>query len=135
MKYLLDTNICIFLMQDEPNVRAAFFEKKKDGIAISAITLAELEFGVNNSKSSAAADRNRIKLISFLTLVDVLEFDSKAAAEYGKIFAVLTKNGNRIGILDTQIAAHAKSAGLIVVTNNTREFERIDRLTLEDWTK
>ena len=127
--------MCVFLMQDHPNVQAAFSKKKKDGIAISTITLAELEFGVNNSKSSAAMDRNRTKLISFLTLVDVLEFDSKAAAEYGKIFAILTKNGNRIGLLDTQIAAHAKSAGLITVTNNQKEFGRIDGLILEDWTK
>jgi len=135
MKYMFDTNMCIFLMQDEPNVLSAFSAKKKDGIAISTITLAELEFGVNNSKSSAAMDRNRTKLISFLTLVDVLEFDSKAAAEYGKIFAILTKNGNRIGLLDTQIAAHAKSARLITVTNNHKEFGRIDGLILEDWTK
>jgi len=135
MKYMFDTNMCVFLMQDHPNVQAAFSKKKKDGIAISTITLAELEFGVNNSKSSAAMDRNRTKLISFLTLVDVLEFDSKAAAEYGKIFAILTKNGNRIGLLDTQIAAHAKSAGLITVTNNQKEFGRIDGLILEDWTK
>jgi tRNA(fMet)-specific endonuclease VapC len=135
MKYMLDTNMCVFLMQDSPNVQSAFSVKKKDGVAISTITLAELEFGVNNSKSSSAMDKNRIKLISFLILVDVLEFDGKAAAEYGKIFAALTKSGNRIGILDTQIAAHAKSAGLITVTNNLREFERIDGLMIEDWTK
>jgi tRNA(fMet)-specific endonuclease VapC len=132
---MLDTNMCVFLMQDLPNVQAAFSKEKKDGIAISSISLAELEYGVNNSKSTVAMDRNRTKLISFLTLVDVLDFGSKAAAEYGKIFADLTKRGNRIGLLDTQIAAHAKSAGLIAVTNNIKEFERIDGLILEDWTK
>ena len=135
MKYMLDTNICVFLMQDHPNVVAAFSKKKKDGIAISTITLAELEYGVNNSKSTAAMDRNRTKLISFLTLVDVLDFDSKAAAEYGKIFADLTKRGCRIGLLDTQIAAHAKSAGLAIITNNNHEFKRINGLLMEDWSR
>lgn len=135
MKYMLDTNICIFLLQDKPNVKAAFLAKKKDGIAISTITLAKLEFGVNNSKSSAAMDRNRTKLISFLPMVDILDFDSKAAAEYEKIYADLSKRGEQIGILDAQIAAHAKSAGLITVTNNLREFKRVNGLTIEDWTK
>lgn len=134
MKYMLDTNMCVFLMQDEPTVKSAFSARKKDGIAISTLTLAELEFGINNCKSKSAMERNRTKLVMFLPLVDVLEFDSKAAAGYGVVYADLRRKGQVIGVIDTLIAAHAKSAGLIAVTNNTREFERVDGLTIEDWT-
>ena len=101
------------------------------GIAVSAISLAELEFGVCNS---SAIEKNRVKLIAFLTLIDILPFGGKAAAEYGKINAVLRQRGTPIGVMDTLIAAHAKSAGLIAVTNNVREFERVDGLIIEDWT-
>jgi tRNA(fMet)-specific endonuclease VapC len=130
MKYLLDTNTCIFMMKDTPSVLAQFSAKREDGIAISAITLAELEFGVSNS---ATVDKVRTKLIAFLTLVDVLPFDSDSTAEYGRIRVALQKQGQSIGQLDMLIAAHAKSQRLILVTNNTREFSRIDGLKLEDW--
>ena len=130
MKYMLDTNTCIFMMKDYPSVLSAFSANKKRGIVISAITLAELEFGVSNS---TAVDKNRTKLIAFLTLVDVLPFDSNSTAEYGRTRAALQKKGTPIGQLDMLIAAHAKAARLILVTNNTREFERVDGLILEDW--
>jgi tRNA(fMet)-specific endonuclease VapC len=122
-------------MQDKPNVKAAFSKKKKEGIVISTITLAELEFGINNCKSKTAMERSRVKLVSFLPMVDILDFGSEAAAEYGIVHAMLRKRGNVIGVMDMQIAAHAKSAGLVTVTNNTKEFERVDGLILEDWTK
>ena len=132
MKFMLDTNICIFMMKDCPNVLSAFSANKNCSITISAITLAELEFGVNNS---AAVDKNRAKLIAFLTLVDVLPFDCNSTAEYGRIRTTLQKKGTPIGQLDMLIAAHAKAAKLILVTNNTQEFERVDGLQLKDWYK
>ncbi|MDR1571654.1 MAG: PIN domain-containing protein, partial [Clostridiales Family XIII bacterium] len=97
---------------------------------ISSITLAELEFGVSNSKSH---ERNRNALLAFSTLVEILPFDIQASAEYGEIRAALEKKGMPIGALDTLIAAHAKSRGLTLVTNNTREFRRVEGLFLEDW--
>jgi tRNA(fMet)-specific endonuclease VapC len=129
---MLDTNICIYLLKRISKVVSVFSEKQNDGAAISSITLAELEFGVWNSK---AYDTNREALITFLPLVAVLPFDSAAAAEYGKICALLRQKGAAIGPLDMLIAAHAQSQGLIVVTNNTREFARVEGLHLENWVK
>ena len=130
MKYMLDTNICISLLKHDPRAMHLFALKKEDGAAISAITLAELEFGVWNS---AAFERNRLALLSFLPLVDVLPFDSGAALEYGKIRASLRKMGTPVGQMDMLIAAHAKSKGLIIVTNNTREFSHINGVEMENW--
>ena len=81
-----------------------------------------------------ATDRNRIALSLFLSPITILEFDSHAAEEYGRIKAELEKNGTPIGPMDTLIAGHAKSKGLILVTNNTMEFNRVADLTIEDWT-
>jgi len=130
MKYMLDTNMCIYLMKNVPEVLAAFSANNDSGISISAVTLAELEFGVCNS---SAYEKNRIKLINFLTIVAILPFDDSAAAVYGGICAVLKRKGTPIGQMDMLIAAHAKSEGLILVTNNIREFERVDGLKLENW--
>lgn len=130
MKYMLDTNICIYLMKHVPEVITAFSLKKDAGMTISAVTLAELEFGVSNS---SAQDRNRIKLLNFLTLVDVLPFNVPAAVTYGVICAALRRNGTPIGQMDMLIAAHAKSEGLVVVTNNVDEFKRVQGLELENW--
>ena len=130
MKYLLDTNMCIYAQKQEPSVLSKIRENYKDGIAISSITLAELEYGV---QASASRERNTVALLKFLAIADVLPFDSKAAAEYGKIRADLRKKGSPIGIMDMLIAAHGKAEKLIVVTHNTREFERVEALRLEDW--
>ncbi|MCL2519032.1 MAG: type II toxin-antitoxin system VapC family toxin [Oscillospiraceae bacterium] len=130
MKYMLDTNMCIYLMKNVPEVLSAFSANKDSGISISAVTLAELEFGVCNS---TAYENNRIKLINFLTIVDILPLDDSAAAVYGGICAVLKRKGTPIGQMDMLIAAHAKSEELILVTNNIREFERVDGLKLENW--
>jgi tRNA(fMet)-specific endonuclease VapC len=99
-------------------------------LCISAITMAELEFGV--SKSSRPA-QNRMALIAFLSRIRVLPFDADAAREYGDIRQDLTQKGSLIGANDLLIAAHARALGLTLVTNNTREFERVERLTLENW--
>jgi len=130
MKYMLDTNICIFTMKHIPKIISAFKENEKYGIAISTIVLSELEYGVAKSKFPS---KNRNTLTSFLSNVTILDFDSGAAVEYGKICADLYKKGKPIGPMDMLIGAHAKFIGLTLVTNNIREFGRIDGLDIEDW--
>ena len=130
MKYMLDTNICVFMMKHIPKVISAFEANKNYGIAISTIVLSELEHGVAKSQFP---DKNRNTLTSFLANVTVLDFDSRAAVEYGRICADLYKKGTPIGPFDMLIGAHAKSAGLTLVTNNTREFGRMNGLNIEDW--
>ena len=130
MKYLLDTNMCIYAQKKNENVLAKLKEHWQEGLAISSITLAELEYGV---KASAAPEKNSIALMKFLSIVEILPFDTGAAEEYGNICAFLRKKGTPIGTMDMLISAHAKSEGLTVVTHNTREFERVPDLKLEDW--
>jgi len=102
-----------------------------EGVSISAITLAELEHGV---ALSAYPEKNADALAQFLTLIDVLSFDAKAAAHYGSIRADLQRKGTLIGQMDLLIAAHARAYSLIAVTNNVREFTRVEGLIVEDWT-
>lgn len=130
MKYMLDTNMCIYAQKNIPQVIEKMKNNFQYGVAISSITLAELEFGV---QASANVEKNTIALYKFLSIVEILDFDSSAATEYGKIRADLKKKGTPIGNMDMLIAAHAKSENLIVVTHNTREFERVEGLQLEDW--
>lgn len=130
MKYLLDTNMCIYAQKKNPSVLANICEKFRDGLVISSITLAELEYGV---QASVNPEKNTIALLKFLSIVDVLPFESAAASEYGKIRADLRRKGTPIGNMDMLIAAHAKAENLIVVTHNIREFERVEDLKLDDW--
>jgi tRNA(fMet)-specific endonuclease VapC len=130
MKFMLDTNICIFIMKKNETVLKRFFAEIRHGVCISSITLSELEYGVE--KSTAAA-RNRANLLAFSTLADIMPFDSFAAHCYGEIRTALEKKGTPIGSLDMLIAAHAKSLGLTLVTNNTKEFARVEGIRLEDW--
>ena len=130
MKYTLDTNMCIYAQKNIPQVIEKIKNNFEYGVAISSITLAELEFGV---QASANVEKNTIALYKFLSIVEILDFDSNAATEYGKIRADLKRKGTPIGNMDMLIAAHAKSEDLIVVTHNTREFERVEGLKLEDW--
>jgi len=102
-----------------------------EGVSISAITLAELEHGV---ALSAYPEKNADALAQFLTLIDILPFDAKAAAHYGSIRANLQRKGTLIGQMDLLIAAHARAYKLIAVTNNVREFARVEGLIVEDWT-
>jgi tRNA(fMet)-specific endonuclease VapC len=127
---MLDTNTCVFIMNGNEAVRNAFIREQPFDLAISAVVLAELQFGVENS---ARREKNMATLQAFHATVDTLPFDSDAAVEYGRIRAGLQKTGMLIGSLDMLIAAHAKSRGLILVTNNTREFERVAGLKLTDW--
>lgn len=131
MMYMLDTNICIYAIKNKPlQVLNQLKEKYDKGICISAITLAELEHGV---EKSSYPDKNRMALIRFLSILKILPFDDMAAAEYGKICAYLQKQGTSIGTMDMLIAGHAKAHHLILVTNNTREFMRIPELQIENW--
>ena len=132
MTYMLDTNSCIFIMKKIPVIVERFRSAQNAGagVVISSITHAELEFGVSKSK---AYERNRNTLIAFSTLINILPFDTRVSAEYGSIRATLENKGTPIGVLDTLIAAHAKSLNLILITNNTREFQRVDGLSIEDW--
>ncbi|MDR0445807.1 MAG: type II toxin-antitoxin system VapC family toxin [Oscillospiraceae bacterium] len=130
MTFMLDTNICVFIMNEHPDVMEQFRKQRHYGVCISSIVLSELEFGVYNSKYQQI---NRDKLNSLCALLAVLPIEISAAAEYGRIRADLTQRGRIIGALDMLIAAHAKSAGLTLVTNNTREFSRVIGLSIEDW--
>jgi len=131
MKYLLDTNICIYIIKRKPEtVLGQLKQKQGDGVAISAITLAELQHGV---ESSEYPEKNAVALRQMLAIMTVLPFDDLAATEYGKVRADLQRKGTPIGPMDTLIAAHARAAKLILVTNNLREFERVDELILENW--
>ena len=131
MKYMLDTNICIYAIKHKPDaVIKKFLSHDPEELCISAITYAELIHGV---EKSMAVERNRIAISLFLSPITILQYDEHAAEEYGKIKAELERKGTPIGPMDTLIAGHAKSRGLILVTNNTKEFNRVAGLTVEDW--
>ncbi len=133
MKYMLDTSICIYAIKHKPDtVIKKFLSHNPDELCISTITYAELMYGV---EKSMAVERNRVAMFLFLSPITILGFDGQAAEEYGKIKAELEKKGTPIGSMDTLIAGHAKSRGLILVTNNTREFNRVVGLTVEDWAR
>ena len=129
--YLLDTNICIFAIKKRPEiVLMKLKEKISDGIYISSLTVAELEFGVENSKR---IEKNRIALIKFLSIFNILNFDDTDAIDYGRLKTDLRKKGRIIGPIDMLLAAQALNKELILVTNNVKEFERVKGLKIEDW--
>ena len=131
MTYLLDTNICIYIIKKKPlHIFNRFKSFPLGSIGISSITLAELRFGV---EKSIQIEKNKMALEQFLLPLDILYFDDNAAIEYGIIRSYLENKGTPIGPLDTLIAAHAKSEGLTLVTNNESEFQRIDNLKIENW--
>lgn len=132
MRYMLDTNICIYIIKNKPKkVIIELKRHKPSEICVSAITYAELTYGV---EKSMAVEKNRLALALLFSNIEVLNFDIKAAIHYGKIRAYLEKQGTPIGPLDMMIAAHAMSLGYTVVTNNIKEFERVPDLKLENWT-
>jgi len=130
VRVMLDTNTCIFAINNNAAVRARFIAEYPYGLSISAITEAELWFGVENS---AASEKNAETLRAFLATVDIIPFDTLAAAEYGRVRVKLRRAGTPIGDRDTLIASHAKALGLTLVTNNIREFQRVEDLSVEDW--
>ena len=130
---MLDTNICIYTIKYKPpEVIKAFLCHEPDDMCISSITYGELMHGVEKSQ---AVERNRAAITLFLSAISILPFDSDAAEEYGAVRADLERKGTPIGPMDMLIAGHARSRGLILVTNNTREFFRVNELEVEDWTK
>jgi tRNA(fMet)-specific endonuclease VapC len=129
--YLLDTNICIYAINRKPdNVLSIIKEKSIMGLYISSITLAELEYGIENSLQQ---EKNRIALLKFISIFNVLNFDDDDAISYGKLKSRLKRTGKLISPLDMLLAAQALSKDMIFVTNNASEFERIEGLQIEDW--
>ena len=131
MMFMLDTNIIAYAKNKRPEgVLRRLLQYRPEDICISAITMAELEYGVFNS---SRPEQNRLALMMFMSGIQVVPFEANAALEYGRIRADLKRKGELIGANDLLIAAHAKSLGLTLVTNNMREFERVEGLKVENW--
>lgn len=131
MKYMLDTNICIYIINKKPEKIFQRFRGMDIGDAcISSITFSELVYGVQKSEHK---ERNSVALMGFLAPLEILPYTDKAAMEYGRIRAVLERTGNLIGALDLLIASHCIAEDLTLVSNNLSEFERVAGLRLENW--
>ena len=131
MNYLLDTNTCIYVINKKASsVIKRIQTKQPEQIAISTITQAELEYGVRRSRYP---DQNRVALLEFLFPFFLLDFDQMAAGQYGLIRSLLEAKGRPIGPMDLLIAAQAKSRDFILVTNNEKEFRRVEGLRIENW--
>lgn len=130
LKYMLDTNICIFTLKNKPQAVREAFNRHHGQLCISTITLMELIYG---AEKSAAAERNLAVVEGFAARLEVLSYDSHAAAHSGLLRAELARAGTPIGPFDQMIAGHARSLGLLLVTNNMREFQRVPGLRVEDW--
>ena len=130
MMYLLDTNICTYIINEQPaQVLQRLIQAGRESLAISTVTVAELAFGV---AKSTRAD-SRAKLETFLSKFPILDWDQDAAWVYGNVRKTLEVKGRRIGERDLLLACQALAQGATMVTNNTREFERIEGLKLENW--
>ncbi|RMR11243.1 hypothetical protein ALP90_200210 [Pseudomonas amygdali pv. ulmi] len=132
LKFLLDTNICIFAMKNKPEHIRRQFQLHYGQLCISSVVYMELVYG---AEKSSRVTENLENLEGFSARLDVIEYDANAAAHTGQIRANLEKSGKTIGAYDLMIAGHARSQGLILVSNNVREFERVSGLRLEDWTR
>ncbi len=133
MEIMLDTNICIYIIKRRPqSVLQRFGSFPVGEIGISAITLAELEYGV---AGSAQPRQNREALQHFVSVLQIAAFDKPATEAYGRIRAALEKKRRTIGAMDLLIAAHALSLGVRLVTNNEKEFKRVPDLLVENWVK
>ena len=130
LRYLLDTNIVIYVLKRRPVEVLATFNDNASRMAISSITLAELLHGAE--KSSRVSESLAV-VEDFCSRLDVLPYGPKAAQHYGAIRAALEKRGQPIGVNDIHIAAHARSEGLVLVTNNMGEFLRVPGLEVENW--
>ena len=130
MRYLLDTNIVIYVMKKRPIEVMGLFNENANRMAISSITFSELQYG---AEKSARVQENLNTIEEFTSLIDILPYTAKASMHYGNIRASLEKLGQTIGVNDLHIAAHARSEGLVLVTNNMSEFARVPGLLLENW--
>jgi tRNA(fMet)-specific endonuclease VapC len=130
LRYLLDTNIVTYVLKRRPVEVLATFNANASRMAISSITLAELMHGAEKSQR---VNKNLAAIEDFCSRLEVLPYGPKAAQHYGAIRAALEKIGQPIGVNDLHLAAHARSEGLVLVTNNVAEFERVPALELENW--
>lgn len=131
MRYLLDTDTCVSIIRSKsPRILQKLAQHAVTEVAVSANTVAELQYGVEKSSRPI---QNQQALIRFLLPLNVLDFDVAAASEYGRVRTFLERHGLAIGPLDTLIGSHAMAQGLIVITSNVREFSRIPGLLVEDW--
>jgi tRNA(fMet)-specific endonuclease VapC len=130
LEYMLDTNICIYVIKNRPVARRERFDQLAEGLCISTITLGELLYGV---EKSARRSQNLQAVEQFTARLDVLPFSAKAAARFGQIRTELARVGMPCGAYDMLIAAHARSEGLMLVTNNVREFQRMPGLRVDNW--
>jgi tRNA(fMet)-specific endonuclease VapC len=130
LKYLLDTNIVIYVLKRRPKEVLDIFNANASRMAISSITLSELMYGAEKSLNT---DKNLEAVEEFVSHLEVLPYDAKASQHYGQIKAALEKKGQIISENDIHIAAHAISHGLILVSNNVREFKQVPNLALENW--
>ena len=130
LRYMLDTNLCIRVLRDRPQSVRQRFNLEADGLCISTIVLTELFHG---AATSARPSDNRNKVEAFAARVDVLPFDGRAADHAADIRANLERRGRTIGAFDVLIAGHARSLGLVIVTGNLAEFQRVEGLRCEDW--
>lgn len=132
ISYMLDTNIVIYTLNNRPAVVREHFIRHEGQLCISTVTLMELYFG---AEQSSDPPRNVREVEEFAARLDVYDYDAGAAAHSGQLRAELKRLGKPIGPYDQMIAGHARSAGLILVTNNTREFKRVPGLRVENWTR
>ncbi len=132
LEYLLDTNIVIYTMKNRPERVKQRFKQQEGRMAVSTVTVGELVYGAEHSRHP---QQNLSDIEAMLARLDVLPFDNKAAYHFGRIRAVLHASGEPIGAYDMMLAGQARAHGLILVTNNRNEFDRVPSLMLEDWSK
>lgn len=130
LRYLLDTNIVIYVIKRRPFAALQLFNDNEGHMGISSITLAELLHGAEKSNAPL---RSLATVEDFCSRLEVLPYGAKAAQHYGSIRAALEKRGQTIGVNDLHIAAHARSEGLTLVSNNLHEFHRVEALQFENW--
>ena len=130
LTYMLDTNICIYVMKNYPLALREKFNSLAEQLCISTISLGELHYG---AEKSARRTENLTAIEHFTARLEVLPFEAKAAAHYGQVRAKLERSVTSCGPHDMQIGGHARSEGLIVVTNNMREFSRMPGIRTENW--
>jgi tRNA(fMet)-specific endonuclease VapC len=131
MKYLLDTNVCVdYLNGRYPPVARAIQESSPDDLCVSSVVVAELRYG---AEKSTERRRNHARLDVFLAEIPCVDFDRHAASVYGRVRAALERRGTLIGPYDLQIAAHALALGVVLVSDNIREFRRVRRLRVVNW--
>ena len=130
LRYMLDTNICIYVIKNRPEGLRERFNSLAEQLCISAVTLAEMIYGAEKSERSA---ENLAIVEQFAARLEVLPFADRAAEHYGQLRAELEREGRPIGAYDMMIGAHARSEGLTLVTNNQREFQRVKGLRIDNW--